>query len=154
MVLLVVLAMAAAVVAWMLREPRVSADDPGTVSPGLSAGEAHDIERRLLALLDAERLFLEPGLTLGAVARRLKVSPRRLSQAISARSGENFRGLVNRKRAQHAAHALGDPTVSITAVMFDAGFGSKSAFQREFRRCHGVSPSEFRQRLSRETGSS
>jgi AraC-like DNA-binding protein len=33
---------------------------------------------------------------------------------------------------------------AIKAVMFASGFKSKSIFNREFQRCLGVSPTEFR----------
>jgi AraC-like DNA-binding protein len=152
-ILCVVLAMAVAVTWSMMRDDGSrSGGGPAPAPDGLTAAAVADLERRLLELLQGRRLFLEPGLTLAEVARRLDVPARHVSHVISARLDENFRGLVNRLRAQHAARALAEGRSSVTAVMFDAGFGSKSAFQREFRRCHGMSPREYRARLDAASG--
>ena len=152
LILLVVLSMATAVIWSMLSRPGLLGRQAVALE-GLGATEAAILERRLLELLDSEALFLQPNLALADVAKRLETSPRHVSRVISLRMKDNFRGMINRRRAEYAARALADPRASVTTVMFDAGFSSKSAFQREFRRCHGMSPTEYRSMLdcTRET---
>lgn len=115
------------------------------LQPKLPDDEARALEAALSQLMDSEKLYLTADLTLAAVAERLRVPARRVSLLISSRFGENFSSYVNRKRAEAAATALRAPErLPVTTIMYDCGFGSKSAFQREFRRCFGVSPTEYR----------
>jgi AraC-like DNA-binding protein len=80
---------------------------------------------------------------------------KRLSRAIAEDLGENFSAYLNRKRAESAAVQLVEARDKpITTIMYDAGFGSKSAFQREFMRCFGMNPSEYRRTRADQASSS
>jgi len=112
---------------------------------GLDAEYAAELERNLTRLMEEQQLYLEPDLTAREVAARLGVAPRFVSYVISVRLGENFSGFVNRKRAEAAARALHTTErAHINRIMLQCGFGSKTAFQREFKRCIGVTPTEYR----------
>ncbi len=100
-------------------------------------------------LVEKHNLFSEEGLGLNAVAKRLGVPARRLSEAINRIYGESFSRRMNRWRVEEAKRLLRDhPETPITNVMFDAGFRTKSSFNREFRMIEGVSPTEYRNALS------
>ena len=115
-----------------------------SVVPIRSAAETDSIETELVRLMEDERLYLRPNLSLADVASKLSVSSREISAIVTSRFGENFSRYVNRKRVNAAAEALAHSRRPITTIMYDCGFGSKSAFQREFRRQFGVNPSEYR----------
>jgi AraC-like DNA-binding protein len=92
--------------------------------------------------------YTEFGLSLAAVARRLEVSPRQLSDAVNRVHGRRFRTLLNDWRVDAAARLLEDPGQAgkaIAEVMFDAGFQAKSSFNKEFALRKGVPPGEHRQ---------
>lgn len=92
--------------------------------------------------MSERRLYLDPDLSLGQVARRLGVPAKILSAAVNRR-GENVSRTVN---ADRVAHAIGriDAGASITAAMLDSGFNTKSNVNREFLRVTGVPPSRWR----------
>jgi AraC-like DNA-binding protein len=101
-------------------------------------------------LIASERIWLEDGTRLSLVARRLGLPARRLSEAINAVHRESFSRRMNRLRVEEAKRLLRDrPDLSIYAVMLDAGFRTKSSFNREFRMLVGTSPSEYRQRIQK-----
>ena len=106
--------------------------------------EASDAEvmARLEALMDKDRLYLDPDLTLGRLARRLRLPAKRLSAAINRSTGENVSRYVNRARVAEAQRALQDGH-SVTQSMFSAGFQTKSNFNREFLRITGQTPSAW-----------
>ena len=89
-------------------------------------------------------LYTDSNLTLARVARRLSVPVRDVSNAINRTTGENFSRYINGFRIRHAQVALRETELSITEVMFEAGFVSKSSFNTEFRRLTGQTPSQFR----------
>lgn len=104
--------------------------------------------RRLDAYLGSSNAYTEFGLSLATVAGRLEISPRQLSDAVNRVHGRGFRTLLNDWRVDAAARLLEDPGQAvkpITEVMFDAGFQTKSSFNKEFARRRGVSPSDYRQ---------
>ena len=107
-----------------------------------------DTDRATRAALDAlmndTHLYTDSNLTLARVARRLSVPVRDVSGAINRTTSENFSRYINGFRIRHAQEALHETELSITEVMFDAGFVSKSSFNTEFRRVTGKTPSQYR----------
>ena len=109
--------------------------------------------RLRLIKADIERRLPEPGLTLEAVARRHKVTPRYI-QLLFAAEGTSFSDHVRGKRLERAWFSLRDEArahASIAAIAFESGFGDLSSFNRAFRRHFGATPSEVRaEALSRQ----
>jgi AraC-like DNA-binding protein len=98
----------------------------------------------LARLMEAERPYLDPDLTLIKLARKLGVSAKALSAAINRTTGENVSRYINAARIDHAKARLaaGD---SVTAAMLASGFNTKSNFNREFLRITGKTPTEWAQ---------
>lgn len=114
----------------------------GARQPGRAVAHA----RLRLIKADIEHRLPEPGLTLEAVARRHKVTPRYV-QLLFAAEGTSFSDHVRAKRLERAWFGLCDDAranVSIAAIAFDSGFGDLSSFNRAFRRHFGTTPSEVR----------
>jgi AraC-like DNA-binding protein len=114
----------------------------------LPAAAPDDIQpdTELLAQLDRllaeERLYLDPGLTLSRLAKRLHVPIKRLSATINRATGENVSRFINGFRIRRACERLeaGD---NVTAAMLESGFNTKSNFNREFLRVTGSTPSTW-----------
>ena len=102
-----------------------------------------DLLDRLGRLLTAERLYLDPDLTLNRLARRLHVPAKRLSEAINRQTGGNTARYINGFRIRAACEALATGQ-SVTEAMFVAGFNTKSNFNRAFLLATGKSPSDWR----------
>jgi AraC-like DNA-binding protein len=102
-----------------------------------------ELLERLNRLLAEEHLYLDPGLTLARLAKRLHVPVKRLSTAVNRASGENVSRFINRFRIRRACERLaaGD---NVTTAMLESGFNTKSNFNREFLRVTGSTPSARR----------
>lgn len=102
----------------------------------------------ILAALDTlmaeRRLFTDTDLDLGRLARRLGLPARRLSQAINRAHGISVSHYVNDLRVAEAQRLLAGSDLPVTRVMLEAGFLTKSNFNREFRRVTGTSPTAWR----------
>lgn len=132
------------------RDPRREATDETMASsvPVLSATEDH---RRLAADLDRlmteKRLWSDTELNLARLARRLGAPARAVSEAVNRVHGVSVSHYVNNHRIGEACRLLRDTDLPITRILFEAGFMTKSNFNREFLRVTGENPSEWRRRL-------
>lgn len=134
----------------------VPADAPGdrpapkdVAEPSSGAPSPPDAEETaLLAALDAlmreRRLYRDADLTLARLARRLGVPARRLSMAINRRHGMSVSLYVNALRVEEAAEALAGSDRAVGDIMAEAGFRTKSNFNRAFQERHGMSPTAYR----------
>nr|WP_246312359.1 helix-turn-helix domain-containing protein [Aquabacterium terrae] len=98
-----------------------------------------------------ERLYRQPGLTIGALANRLAVPEYRLRRLVNQRLGQrNFNSWLNGYRIADVRAALADPAqaeVPVLTLAMDAGFTSLGPFNRAFKAETGTTPTEYR-RLS------
>jgi AraC-like DNA-binding protein len=99
---------------------------------------------KISTLLTSGGLAKEPGLTLSRLARRAGLPARAVSQAINRAHGENVSQFVNDIRVAEACRLLRETRVSITQVIYDSGFQTKSNFNREFLRVTGKTPRAWR----------
>jgi AraC-like DNA-binding protein len=115
----------------------------------LTAEQSAGIVSKLLQVMETEKPFLEPELTLPELANRLSISPHHLSQVINREMDKSFFDFVNEFRVQEAKRLLTSPQcahLSILGIALDAGFNSKSAFYTAFAKYIGMTPSEFRKK--------
>ncbi|CCV14108.1 AraC-type DNA-binding domain-containing protein [Mesorhizobium sp. STM 4661] len=95
-------------------------------------------------LMRERQMFRDPDLTLNRLARRAGIPSRQISAAINRVRGRNVSQVVNEYRIEHAKRLLANSDLPVTTIMFEAGFQTKSNFNREFLRLTGTSPSDFR----------
>lgn len=98
-------------------------------------------------ILNSNKPFLDPALTMPKFARMVQVNPHQLSEIINTHYKSNFSDLINRRRIDHAIEMFSDPrnqNKKIAAIAFDAGFNSLSAFNASFKKFTLVTPSTFR----------
>jgi AraC-like DNA-binding protein len=102
---------------------------------------------RLLAIKDDIFSHLhDSNLTLTAVARRHRISPRYV-QMLFESEGTTFSHFVRNERLARVNRMLANPAYaasSISSIAFDAGFVDLSHFNRAFRRAYGKTPSDVR----------
>lgn len=110
--------------------------------PGFDAARLEIAARDMLT---TTRLYLDPDLSVGRLAKRLHVPVRSLSLAINESQGMNVSQYVNGFRLSHATDLLRNGDDSVAKVMAQSGFLTRSNFYREFQRVYGQSPAAYRQ---------
>ena len=111
---------------------------------GLKEDLAHQKHRELKELMETEKPYLEPDLTLSAMAERLDVPLHHLSQIINQLEEQNFNDFVNKYRVEEfIERASRDKQFSFLALALDSGFNSKSTFNAVFKKHKGVTPSRY-----------
>ncbi|KAA2312403.1 AraC family transcriptional regulator [Pseudooceanicola sediminis] len=90
-------------------------------------------------------LYRDHDLTLQRIARRTGITARKISYAVNRFRGCTVTDLVNGYRVREAMRLLRESDLPVTEVMLDAGFQTKSNFNRAFRAVAGRTPSAYRQ---------
>lgn len=135
------------------RNPRVltQADDTPTVKKyeksSLKPETSERYLKRLLQLMETEKLYLDSGLTISKVAEKLSIPAPHLSQTINERLNQTFIDFINTYRVDEAKRRLLDPArkhYSVLAIAEEVGFNSKSSFNSVFKKHVQMTPSEFR----------
>jgi AraC-like DNA-binding protein len=124
----------------------VPASVAGSGPSSSSAVEPEDSEimTALEAAMQGRKLYRDPELSLDRLARKLVIPARRISGAVNRVRGMNVSQYVNEHRVGDACRRLAETDDPVTQIMFEAGFQTKSNFNREFLRVTGKSPSAWR----------
>lgn len=103
---------------------------------------------RLIASMDAQHMYREPGLSIGVLAKTLNVPEHQLRALINKGLGyRNFAAFLNKYRLAEAKAALADPAQARTPILtiaMDVGYASLATFNRAFKTEEGVTPSAYR----------
>lgn len=109
--------------------------------------EYTDEQIQRLARTMAERQpYLKPDLTLEELSRMTSIPQRTLSAIINRHHDQNFFEYINAHRVERATDLLlsDKPHLTILDIMEEAGFNSKSAFNRFFKKAKGMTPTEYK----------
>lgn len=131
----------------------VAAEPHCAPPPAAQAGDGpawDGLLERLRSLMEVDRLYRDPELSVSALAARLGVADYLLRRLIHDRLGHrNFAAFVNGYRLREVAQRLADPGLDrrpVLTLALEAGFGSIGPFNRQFREAYGLTPTEFRAR--------
>jgi len=120
-------------------------DSGGDDKPSFDPAEDARLLEKLNTLLIDDRLYADTELNLQRLARKAGVPARTVSRVVNANTNQNLSQWINNARVNAACTALSDQKVSVNQAMLEAGFVTKSNFNREFRRLKGCSPSQWRE---------
>lgn len=117
-----------------------------TTTPEQKENSFEELRTKVENLMNQEKLYLEPELSLSDLAQKLKTNTSVLSAAINSNFGKNFNDFVNEYRVEEFKKQIKLPqnqNYTLLAVAFDCGFNSKATFNRAFKKFTGQSPSRF-----------
>ena len=113
---------------------------------GVTGEMSREIHQRLVQLMQEEKLFTEPDLSLSILADKINVHPNYLSQVINEIEGKTFFEYINSLRVEEFKRLASLPEsrqFTIMSLAYDCGFNSKSSFNKNFKKATGLSPSEY-----------
>jgi AraC-like DNA-binding protein/putative methionine-R-sulfoxide reductase with GAF domain len=119
----------------------------------LTKKESHTITndnayyKELCYLLENEKIYRDPDLSLSRIAKKLDISSTYLSQLVNTLSGANLSDFINVYRVKDAQRLLTHPnyiSYSILSIGLESGFNSKSTFYAAFKKHAGMTPSAYR----------
>ena len=111
-----------------------------------SAEDVQNFEK-LIKLVENEKVFTNPNLTVNELSEYLNLHPKKVSLLINYYSGMNFHQLINKYRVAESKKLLLDPSYSnltMQGIAKEAGFNSRSVFNLAFKAEVGKTPSDFK----------
>lgn len=90
------------------------------------------------------RVHLADQLTLGGIAKGIRVSPSYLSRLFNRETGDSISNYITRARVEKAAGLLSFSGMSIQNIAFYVGFGDLNYFSRCFKKYKRMTPTEYR----------
>ena len=104
-------------------------------------------------LMEKEKLYRNPYLTMPELAKKLKLSANTLSQVLNGYCGQTFYNFVNTYRVEEVISMMRNPEndgKSILKLSIEAGFNTKSTFNNIFKKQTGLTPAEFRKNIGNQ----
>ncbi len=101
---------------------------------------------KISVLLESEKIYEDPELSLTQVAKQLKTNPSLLSKIINQGFQLNFNDFINNYRitaVKEKLQAGEQKTQTLLGIAYDCGFNSKATFNRAFKKATGASPKEW-----------
>jgi len=150
--LLSVMMIRIAAAAFLKTEIATLAQSPPVLKPPAPAG----LKQKgiwLKKAMEANLLYRDAGLSLSSLAEVLDIHPHELSRIINTALGKNFNDFINEYRIREVTRKMQDPAydrLTLIGIALDAGFNSKSTFNRTFRQITGKTPAEYKNDLKKE----
>ncbi|MCP5106603.1 MAG: helix-turn-helix domain-containing protein [bacterium] len=119
-------------------------------SSSLSDRRSEAYLRKLLHLMDTEKPYLDPNLSLQTMSDKVGCTKENLSQVINEQTDLNFKNFLNKYRVEEAKKKLADPKENqyvLMKIAYDVGFNSKSVFNAAFKKFTGISPSQYKKQV-------
>lgn len=113
-----------------------------------SKKHSSNLAGRLETLMENEKPYLNPDLTLSLLAEKMGTNRTYLSEYISEELGTTFYDYVNRLRIERKVIPMIeklDNTYTLEYIAEQAGFRSITTFRRAFKKLTGMLPSEYSQ---------
>lgn len=116
---------------------------------GLNEDKQQELFGRFTQMMENDRIYRNPDLSLEKAAEMLQTNRTYLSQVVNEQSGLSFPVFINSYRLKEAIELLSDPKNEepLKSISYSVGFSTPSGFYTLFRQKTGMAPSVFRQNV-------
>ncbi|MCU0461244.1 MAG: AraC family transcriptional regulator [Bacteroidales bacterium] len=118
---------------------------------GLKDKQAETYLGKLIAYVEEKKPYLDRNLSIQDLSDSTGISRHHITQILNEKHKKNFFTFINEYRVKEVITRFNDPknnNFTILAIAFDAGFNSKTTFNSIFKSQTGMTPSEFREKLT------
>ncbi|NRB52458.1 MAG: helix-turn-helix domain-containing protein [Saprospiraceae bacterium] len=107
-------------------------------------------KEQLESLMSEKDPYLDPNLTLRALAEMMEISPNHLSRLLNEGLDKNFSEYVNSYRLEAFKVKIADPSLkhlTILGLAYESGFSSKTVFNSYFKKMMGLTPKTYQKEI-------
>ena len=116
------------------------------IKSGIKEEQLEAINKALIELMNTEKPYLNPKISLKSLANMLTKSSNHVSQVINDKHNMNFFDFVNDYRIHEMIDLLKTPEnkrFTLLALAEEAGFNSKTTFNVAFKKAKGTTPRKY-----------
>jgi AraC-like DNA-binding protein len=132
-----------------LNEPILLPASRKSTEHKLSADDVGRLSAKIQDYFITQSGYSNPDLTIKDLSEQLAEPTRDVSHVVNHHLAKNFYDLVNSYRVSAAKSIFAtnsESALTITDVMYQVGFNSKSSFNTQFKQKTGLTPSEYRKK--------
>ncbi|SHJ48431.1 tetratricopeptide repeat protein [Aquimarina spongiae] len=125
-----------------------------TKKSSISVKDQQKYMELILNYMDKEKPFLDHEIKQSDIADQLSMSVHLFSEMLNVCFQKNFNNFINIYRVDTAKKLMQDPkykNYKVLAIGYEAGFPSKTSFNRVFKKLVGLTPSEFQNKKTLTT---
>jgi len=114
---------------------------------GLKKKEAGKLKDKLIVYIEKNKPYLESNLSLSQLADSLDIYKHYLTQVLNDELKTNFYDFINNYRVEEVKRLITEDKhkhYTLLAIALEAGFNSKSSFNRIFKKITGFTPSQYK----------
>lgn len=118
---------------------------------GLKDTQAEKHLKKLLSYMETNKPFLDGDLTIHGLSDKTGIARHHITQVLNEKYKRNFFTFVNEYRVKEVMERFSEPkfnNYTILAIALDAGFNSKTTFNSFFKNQTGLTPSEYREKMT------
>ncbi len=127
-----------------------SEEDYKTKQDNTNLEEIEFWKDKILHLVESEKVFKNPTLTLSDLSKLLNTNTKTISKSINSGFDMNFNDFINHYRIEAVKEKLQKEehkTSTLLGIAFDCGFNSKATFNRAFKKSTDLSPKDYLKNL-------
>ena len=120
---------------------------PKYATSKLTNTDIQKYEQQLILIMQTQKPYLSPTLTIVDLSEMLSIPVWQLSQVINEYFNQNFFNFVNGFRIEEAKQLLIDSSngrKTVLEILYEVGFNSKSAFNTAFKKHTSMTPTEYK----------
>lgn len=117
----------------------------------LTVEDRNSYKNKIIAYMNKEKPYLDYNLNQAQLASKLEISTHHFSEILHFSFEQNFYNFINSYRILEVQKLITNPKYQdskILAIAFESGFKSKTSFNRIFKKHTGMTPSEYRQKMT------
>ena len=113
---------------------------------GLTKTKSDIIFQKLVALMEIDKVYLNPTLNLKDLSKLLGISKNHISQVINEKKQSNFYDFINAYRVEEIKRSIENKNYerqTLLSIALECGFNSKATFNLAFKKFTGKTPSQY-----------
>lgn len=126
---------------------KIFREKPPPVEPSLEKDYVEVCIKKIMHLVEIEKVYRDEELTLRSLAEKLKIPYYQLSEILNKRLHRKFNDFINYYRIEEAKRILESPAAhdkTIVSVAMEVGFKSTTSFYQVFKKYTGMTPSQYK----------
>jgi AraC-like DNA-binding protein len=146
---LIFVAAAGGIAGFLLYKRRLTAKKEASKRLVIDPDIAYEVIKKVTYLFDVEKVYRNEDISLQSLSEDLSIPSYQLSWILNERMNITFSVLVNTFRVEEVKKRLAslqDKDKTILNIAFDAGFNTKTSFNRVFKKYTRMTPSQYRER--------